>query len=132
MSDGAQQIAAERYRQIQSEGFAAEHDAGHAADLVGAAAGYAFFQHVTLENGYSREEALTMGGDLRPPGFPVSWPWKPTGDPVRDLVKAGALIAAAIDAIDAERTAARPLDRRGFDFSGEHGHTADDERAAGA
>jgi hypothetical protein len=41
--------------------------------------------------------------DASPAEFP--WDakyWKPTGDPVRDLTKAGALIAAAIDSINVE------------------------------
>ena len=39
----------------------------------------------------------------------MPWPWharhwKPTGDPVRDLTKAGTLLAAAIDSIEEERS----------------------------
>jgi hypothetical protein len=74
---GAELIAAERQRQIEAEGWTPEHDDGHATgDLAEAAAAYTL-NDVTL--------------------FP--WPdwWKPGTDPVRRLVKAGALIAAEID-----------------------------------
>lgn len=86
--DGAELIAAERRRQIDEEGWTPEHDAEHVAnELVVAAMAYA--------------DAALM------PGIPVQdpsdyWPWhldwwKPSADPVRNLVKAGALIAAEID-----------------------------------
>lgn len=90
MSKGTDLIAAERERQVNEEGYTAEHDAGHAHALVDAAACY------------------LRGGRTKPGTVPIGWPWaerhwKPTGDPVRDLTKAGALIAAAIDSLAAER-----------------------------
>jgi hypothetical protein len=96
---GAALIALERARQIHDEGYTAEHDHGHAADLVAAAAGYVLFQQVTVRRGFSPEEAIYRGGNVVPPEWPAGWPWKPTGEPVRDLTKAGALVAAAIDAL---------------------------------
>lgn len=69
-------IAAERQRQVAEEGWTPEHDDQH------------------------REGALAMGaigyltGDRS--DFPASWNFKP-GDRVRELAKAGALIAAEID-----------------------------------
>jgi hypothetical protein len=122
MSSGADRIRAERGRQIVSEGYTAEHDAGRASAIALAAFGYTQHAAATLARGLTLEESLAAG---REAGLiPDWWPWrvqdwKPTGDPVRDLVKAGALIAAAIDAVEAERTASRPLDHRGFDFRGE-------------
>lgn len=92
MSMATDLITTERSRQVSEEGYTAEHDAGQASALVHAAICYA------------REGAWLE------PYPPLSWPWddsywKPTGDPVRDLTKAGALIAAAIDSILAERDA---------------------------
>jgi hypothetical protein len=85
-ADGATLIAAERLRQITEEGYTAERDAGIASDLIEAAISYA--------------QCGRTGDD----NTPASWPWlgrywKPSGDRRRDLVKAGALIAAAIDAL---------------------------------
>lgn len=45
---------------------------------------------------WSRETGIPGGPT------PLNWPWKPecfkpTGDPIRDLTKAGALVAAEID-----------------------------------
>lgn len=84
--DGVSLIAAERRRQIDIEGWASEHDDGHIPGaLVDAAACY-------LDVPYMDASSYT----------PSRWPWepdswKPAGDPVRNLVKAGALIAAEID-----------------------------------
>lgn len=82
--DGAELIAAERQRQVSEEGWTPDHDATHTAgELAMAAACYAWYG---------------TGG-----GRPVArWPWderwwKPEGGPVRNLVKAGALIAAELD-----------------------------------
>lgn len=89
-TDGVQLIADERQRQMAVEGYDTLHDAGHADELALAGATY----------------ALTT--DMRIVGhayIPVTWPWdrqywKPTpGDRIRELVKAGALIAAAIDSM---------------------------------
>lgn len=81
-------IASERARQINEEGWTAEHDDEHNTnDLVVAAMAYA-------------NAALLPGtDDMDAPDY---WPWhedwwKPSDDPIRNLVKAGALIAAEID-----------------------------------
>lgn len=95
---GIDLIAAERARQIEVEGYDAAHDRDHAHALTRAAACYTLFED-------DREEYL---GDWfsRAQGYPpVLWPWahnyfKPTPDNrVRELTKAGALIAAAIDSL---------------------------------
>lgn len=85
--DGSALIADERARQITQEGWTPEHDDGHSnGDLAVAAACYA-----------------APGGQLRGEEIREQWPWenawwKPTpNDRVRELVKAGALIAAEID-----------------------------------
>lgn len=83
---GAQLILAERRRQIEVEGFDSAHDAGHGTALAHAAMCYII---ASLPNNATVK--------------PILWPfdaeyWKPTpGDPIRMLVKAGALIAAEID-----------------------------------
>ena len=75
---GAEQIAAERKRQIEEEGWTAGHDAAH-------------------DNGELWRAAICYAS-----GRSDGWPWaprwyKPGPDRVRSLVKAGALIAAEID-----------------------------------
>jgi len=88
---GVALIAAERVRHVEEEGYTAEHDAGHVQeDLALAAACYATPARRRGYNAYSND-------------VPAKWPWehyfwKPTPDDrVRELVKAGALIAAEID-----------------------------------
>ncbi len=86
-------IAAERQRQIEKEGFTADHDRKHKdSELALAAAAYAIPEHL-------RERfADRIGGNIL-----IWWPWavgcwKPTPDDrIRELTKAGALIAAEID-----------------------------------
>lgn len=87
MSDGAEMIAAERQRQVEQEGWSAEHDANHHYGALGWAA-EAYLHHANCD----RADWLPAPGE---------WPWaegdwKPTTT-VRNLVKAGALIAAEID-----------------------------------
>lgn len=88
-------IRAERIRQEQSEHYTAEKDVGRVFELAVAAARYA-------ENGAANHE-YGMTDYIDPP---EDWPWanaywKPQ-DPKRDLIRAGALIAAAIDALQEE------------------------------
>jgi len=85
-------IRAERIRQVVSEDYSAAHDKGHEDELALAAACYAL---VNVSGG-THLETLSNG-------VPWLWPWesghwKPR-DKKRDLVRAGALIAAALDAI---------------------------------
>jgi hypothetical protein len=93
---GAERIAAERQRQIEKEGWTAEHDDEHyGSQLARAAACYA------LPDELRRQP--TKDGEPRIPLFDILWPWesrwwKPTpGNRIRELEKAGALIAAEID-----------------------------------
>lgn len=87
---GVDLIAAERERQVSAERWTPEHDDEHdRAQMARAAACYAL----------TRGEVVKVEKTTIPP---MEWPWgsawwKPTGDAVRDLVKAGALIAAEID-----------------------------------
>ena len=84
--NGSREIAQERQRQMSSEGYNRRHDNEHDVSEFELAA----LAYIT--------------------GNAVSWPWhesgfKPTGRR-RDLVKAGALIAAAIDRLDSRGGAA--------------------------
>jgi hypothetical protein len=98
--NGAERIAKERQRQIEEEGWTAEHDDQHRdGELANAAICYALSDD---DRGTS-----AMFGQLSEPesllGFfwPTNWIpiwWKPTpGNRIRELEKAGALIAAEID-----------------------------------
>ena len=105
---GAQRIAAERRRQIDREGYTPEHDQYHdGGELLDAAQEYlaiADFNRRYPEGPMTRDQALDIQ-DLH--GFAASrWPWaredfKPSADPIPNLVKAGALIAAEIDRLAA-------------------------------
>ena len=85
MKTGAELIMSERYRHTQVEGWTPEHDDRYVhGELRLAAAGYG-------------RNAVAAGTPA-----PATWPWdfqwwKPSDDPVRNLTKAGALIAAEID-----------------------------------
>ncbi len=90
MSIGAQLIAEERWKQEALKGFSAAHDDAHTDnELINAA--------------YCYMHANGCLADWLIPA-PDYWPWekdawRPSEDPVRNLVKAGALIAAEIDRI---------------------------------
>lgn len=95
MFDGAQLILRERIRQMLDEGWSEQHDTQHDHDeLVLAAVQYALPEHRRSFNGMDR--------------VPTDWPWgdaawKPsTPNRVRELTKAGALIAAEIDRLLAQ------------------------------
>ena len=92
MKTGIELIAAERQRQIEEEGYTPEHDLFHEPnDFVEAAIAYLMVALGTSETGQS-----------------LWWPWdkeyfKPSDNKIRNLEKVGALTAAAIDRINAER-----------------------------
>lgn len=84
VTDGVSLIAAERDRQVNEEGWTDEHDDQHANESLSVAAA-----------------CYALPTNLR---FTIMhlWPWarkwwKPSPDRIRDLTKAGALIAAEID-----------------------------------
>lgn len=95
MKTGIELIAKERDRQVTEEGWTSGHDQEHdRGELALASAAYAsaeLYRRTTSE-GYNNT--------------PHIWPWtasswKPTPkDRVRELVKAGALIAAEIDRLN--------------------------------
>lgn len=91
MSSGIERIAAERQRQIEQEGWKPEHDDQHSrGELAEAAVCYADF---------AANQAM---GNPTSSIDPLGWPFeseslKVSDDPIRNLEKAGALIAAEID-----------------------------------
>ena len=94
MKTGIELIAAERERQITAEGWSPEHDDAHAqSELSNAAACYLAAGQAAVANGVPHPEILSLWP------WEESW-WKPADDPVQNLVKAGALIAAEIDRIN--------------------------------
>lgn len=88
---GVEMITAERERQVTEEGHSDAHDDEHdRGEIIAAAIAYA-----------AVAERQVCGGESMP-DVEVSWPlerssWKPKGQPIRNLVRAGALIAAEID-----------------------------------
>lgn len=93
LSPFMQAVVAERYRQIEQEGWSAEHDDAHPpSELAHAGACYAMrmFNHLALAN---------------PPTawrWDKAW-WKPA-DPRRNLVKSAALIIAEGERFDRLKT----------------------------
>ena len=100
--NGVQLIAAERTRQIADEGYDATHDDGYTEhQLLHAASSY-------VDVVAHPDEWAMENGTLADPTSDWPWDkewWKPSPDPVRNLVKAGALIAAEIDRL--QRLAAK-------------------------
>jgi hypothetical protein len=97
VKNGVGMIAAERARQIEKEGWVAAHDDEHdSACLAAAAASYALMAatfgdvHGSWKKAYQRHAEEVWPFDRDP--F-----WKPSTEPIRNLEKAGALIAAEID-----------------------------------
>lgn len=91
-------IAAERTRQIEKEGWTPEHDDQHdAGELSGAAAAYSLYSANEL---HPNSQGDVFGADVLPPGWCWDPAWfKPT-TPRRNLIKAAALIVAEIERID--------------------------------
>lgn len=137
MIDGAELIAAERRRQIDVEGHTPEHDAYHDnSELATAAAAYAqppdcrslfWVVQDPAGGGWYHDNAHTRAicgprcpcakrgipDDAPRMQIPHDWPfdppsWKPGADRIRELVKAGALIAAEIDRLMAHLAAVTP------------------------
>lgn len=92
MKTGIELIAEERKRQVVQENWSSDHDDRHKK-----------FQLAKAASCYAMHVADAEEQDLGVKSIPCDWwPWgkkwwKPSEDPVRNLVKAGALIAAEID-----------------------------------
>lgn len=97
--DGASAIHAERHRQENEKGWSAVHDDGHTdGSLATAALAYLTY--------YRSQSALDKEADLIRAA--IYWPWeedhwKPSDNPLRNLEKAGALIAAEYDRLQREQ-----------------------------
>ena len=91
-------MLAERRRQIHAEGFTLEHDdEHHRGELAIAAACYAEEAFCQLRTPDRLPEISAIVPQLWP--WEPDW-WRPSLDARRNLVKAGALILAAISQID--------------------------------
>lgn len=90
-TEGLRIISHERQRQLSVKGWTLEHDDSHTrAQILLAALAY----------GWAAKRQLTFNSEIPPQ--PIDWVWgenwwKPSKDPIRNLAKAGALIAAEID-----------------------------------
>lgn len=99
---GIELIAAERKRQVEREGYDTHHDDLHNNyELSSAACCYA-------QMGAGGSYSHTRSGNP-----PQGWPWhadewKPKRDPIKNLVRAGALIAAEIDRLERQRASLPP------------------------
>ncbi|AAT38396.1 gp37 [Burkholderia phage BcepC6B] len=92
LTDAARDVLAERRRQVDVEGFTPEHDDQYGDGALSAAAGsYAL-------------HAFDRRADLTPAWWPWVRAWWKPGTPRQMLVKAGALILAAIEQIDRRAT----------------------------
>lgn len=107
LSPFMQAVIAERYRQIEVEGWTALHDDGHdTGELAVAGAAYAKQARLHLESDSGSVLQLHKRAYL-----PNWWPWdlgwwKPEGFR-RDLVKAAALVVAEGEKFDRNRKPAR-------------------------
>jgi uncharacterized Zn finger protein (UPF0148 family) len=100
---GAEMIAEERRRQIDIEGFKPERDAENSGRELAMAARCYLAQYVErawlLEEFNDGAQLYEADAEDLPNDWPEAWDpdlWKPK-NPIRDLVRAGALIAAEID-----------------------------------
>jgi len=101
MRSGIELIAEERKRQIEVEGWTKEHDAIHEDESMSySAACYAIPQNG--RNIYAGQGGISNIIRVLWP-WEIKW-WKPTpNDRIRELQKAGALIAAEIDRIQSKQ-----------------------------
>lgn len=95
MKTGIQLITEERERQIAQEGWTPEHDDEHRrGELASAASAYTIASRDMILGLPPRGVAMAIGSMY----WPADWgEFKATEDVVRNLTKAGALIAAEID-----------------------------------
>lgn len=102
-NDVAQELLAERRRQIDVEGWTPKHDERHPTeDFALAVAAYALAAASPAHSAPGVVEAHARGW----------WPWSPETfspkDMRRDLVRAGALAIAAIERLDREAILSQP------------------------
>lgn len=104
---GIEAFASERTRQIELLGYTIEHDADHHfTDLVKAAQCYSAVAAMTETNVWDEQTQEWFTRDEIIEGIiDTIWPWephffKPSTDAMRNLEKAGALLAAAYDNLE--------------------------------
>lgn len=98
IKEGIEIISEERKRQIKDENYTAEHDDTHSiGELANAASCYAMIPEL-------------RPASLPPSHFPWLSGWKPTPDDrIRELAKAGALIAAEIDRLQRKKSISKQV-----------------------
>ena len=102
MKTGAELIAEERIRQHNQEGYSVAHDDAHdLGELAVAALCYATVASAQVVEDRGAQQ-YTPAVLARCSDGLLTWPWsgkdwKPAADPIRNLIKAGALLAAEID-----------------------------------
>ena len=95
VTGGIDLISRERRRQIQVEGWTPEHDDSHTeGQMIIAAVAYALAAHDIITG---KDPTTDLARDKDQPFWPWDreW-WRPSTDAVRNLAKAGALLAAEI------------------------------------
>lgn len=115
MKTGIELIAEERQRQIDVEGYSEQHDSQHkTSEFIYAAIAYIESAKIgvnCLELGNNDAfDILVRKGQTGKAICPWGDGFKPSTD-IRDLVKAGALIAAAIDRLQKEPKAAEMAEK---------------------
>lgn len=95
-SQGAEDIAAERLRQINEEHWNPEHDDDH-DDYQLSRAAMAYVEHAREQGPRPRKVAEHIVALIVGRWWPWDMEWWKPRDPRRNLVRAGALIAAEID-----------------------------------
>jgi hypothetical protein len=94
-NSGVGMIVDERLRQIKEEGWTPEHDDEHDfQELSKAALCYTDYAILVNLQGHDEETFWESHAAIWP--WDKEW-WKPSPDPIRNFVKAGALLAADID-----------------------------------
>lgn len=105
MKTGIELIAEERQRQIEVEGYSAQHDSQHkASEFAYAIIAYAEAAKAGIncrELGITNEDYISMVKSHMGRHFP--WGQFKTTTDIRDLTKVGALAAALIDRLQAQK-----------------------------
>jgi hypothetical protein len=102
--NGSELIAAERQRQLDEEGWTPAHDDTHTGFQLAMAADSYLSLVSKPDDGVGKD-----GKPLPEWNWPweIDW-WKPAPDAIRNLVKAGALIAAEIDRLQRQAASKPP------------------------
>jgi hypothetical protein len=93
MTSGIQLIVAERKRQVSQEGWSSKHDDRHRLQEMSRAA--LCYLESSITRGWLPQDRYEV--EPAPPGWPWERKWWKPKNKIRDLVRAGALIAAEID-----------------------------------